>query len=178
MEDITHILEHYRETARHLWNTGFLLLDTEQDLWQLHEEYADIAGRLFTALVLSHLGRVDRQTLREDEVAPQPLLFLRVVPSGDSISLLVNRTMPPSGYWDDPVSVISREDADLRFLRYFDFDLVGPRDLEYYLVRIIASPKYPHLIGRDALLRVRDAKVVLDESAAEQPKCDHSIGNG
>jgi len=171
MKDITPILNHYREAVRHLWNTGFLLLDTEQDLWQLQEAFDAIASLLFTPMVLDCLMALDslegisQPMSRAEEADPQPLMFLRVVPTGRA-PIMINRATPRSGYWDDPVQEVFGSEVDLRFIAYFDFDLVGIRDLEYYHVRIIAFAKHPHLVGRDALLKVGYAQVLWDETVA------------
>jgi hypothetical protein len=95
----------------------------------------------------------------------ETLPFLHVVPQGCGMEININRECPPCGYWDDPVNRIVNGEADLRFISYYDFDVLGIRDFEYYLVRIEAFASQPHLIGRDALVRVRFMRVLVEEAA-------------
>jgi hypothetical protein len=160
MTDVTPLLEHYRETVRHLWNTGFLMLDTNEDVWHLRDIYSDVAAMLFHSFVLVPIGRQDAAVAKDYDMYPQPLGFLHVVPHGSETSLLINRAIPAVGYWDDPVTSLDAADTELQFIRYFDWDVVGMQDLEYYLVRITRSGRHPHLVGRDALVPVRDTRVL------------------
>ena len=163
MEDITHLLEHYRECIRHLWNSGFRVLDTSKDKWDFVNQYSDIASRLFGIFVLQPLGHPEAELSKEYEADPQPFSFLHIISSGSAITIYINRSLPPTGYWDDPVNTIMTEEADLRLIRYFDFDVLSYRDLEYYLVRITRFDKHPHLVGRNALVHVSETKVLHRE---------------
>src|SRR5579862_7023238 len=165
MEDVTHLLEHYRECIRHLWNTGFRVLDSSQDAWDLRDQYSEVASQLFGIFVLQPLGRPNIELPQEYEAGPEPFPFLHIVPAGCGIPIYINRNVPPAGYWDDPVNRVLPDEADLTLISYFDFDVLGDRDLEYYLVRVIDFGKYPHLVGRNALVRVRDARVLHSEEA-------------
>ena len=87
--------------------------------FDLRDHFYDAALILFRALVL-HGFDVDDSQMRPDYYGDQaPLMFLRleVEPRSD---ILVNRT-GASGYWDDPVTSISRGDCDLRFIQFFDW---------------------------------------------------------
>jgi hypothetical protein len=48
----------------------------------------------------------------------------------------------------------------LRMVRWFDFDVLGFRDLRYYLVRIQGGPE-PGVIGRAALIECEYTRVVV-----------------
>jgi hypothetical protein len=163
MKDVTHLLEHYRECIRHLWNSGFRVLDTSQDEWDLRDQYSDVASQLFGIFVLQPIGRPDVELPKEYAATTDPFPFLHVVPAGSGTAIYINRSVPPTGYWDDPVKIVMTGEADLKLINYFDFDVLGHRDLEYYLVRVTRFDKHPHLVGRNALVRVRDTKILHSE---------------
>jgi hypothetical protein len=133
----------YRECVRHIWNTQFLGNERPPD-WDLRDQFCDAALILFQALVFRGLD-VDDTELRPDYHGDQaPLMFLRLEVSAAS-TILVNRTGAGT-YWDDPVTRIEAGDC----------------------ARIVGSSRYPHLIGRDALLPVSSSVKVLYERAAQQ----------
>jgi hypothetical protein len=59
---------------------------------------------------------------------------------------------------------IGEADADLRFIDYFDWDILGYIDCQYYRVRIQACFELPRAVGRDALIETHHATVLLDRS--------------
>src|SRR5207244_8068244 len=61
---------------------------------------------------------------------------IAVTPASEQVRILVNRTAQSHGYWDDPVGTVRRGDAEMRFVRFFDWDELGQRDLQYVQVRI------------------------------------------
>lgn len=88
------------------------------------------------------------------------------------MEIFINREIPRCGYWDDPVKRVEPDEAKLQFVHYFDFDIAGHRDFEYYEVLILRFDRYPHLVGRHALVRVKSAQVLVDETvlaSAEAP---------
>src|SRR5437867_9762524 len=87
-DDVTSLMNGYRECVRHLWNTYFWKDADPHDDWDLRDNFNDIAVELFRALVLRKLDR-DEAELLPDQVAPrQPLGFLRVeAPSGSTIHI-------------------------------------------------------------------------------------------
>ena len=158
MEDITYQLEHYRETARHLWNTGYRALYTSFDEWDVYDEYEAVIAQLFRVFILQPLGRSDCVEQPDFEMPTEPFPFLCVEPAGVGSDIFINRR--DSGSWDDKVKYINEGEAELRLIDYFDFDKLGTRDFEYYQVRITRFDNHPELVGRNALVRVRDAKVL------------------
>lgn len=120
-DDVTPLMDGYRECVRHVWNCYFSE-DAEPDQdWNLRDEFNAIAVGLFRSLVLRKLGREDVDVLPDHVIARQPLLFLRLdAPVGSDIH--VNRSIEmTSGYWDDPVNRVQPDALDLRFLQYFDW---------------------------------------------------------
>ena len=91
---------------------------------------------------------------RGSNTAAQALARLQVVPKTTPVGvpIMINRDPgSESGYWDHPLRQVSPEDVSLRFVRWFDFDELGFRDLRYFLVRI-ASASRDDIVGRAALI--------------------------
>jgi hypothetical protein len=79
---------------------------------------------------------------------------------------MINRDLPRSGYWDHPVTSIKPRDAELNFLRYFDFDVQNYREFRYLEVSVCKSEPYPEIIGRAALIEVEYARVNFAKTGA------------
>ena len=166
MTDVTAQLDIYRECVRHLWNTYFWR-DAEPSLdWDLQNAFDDVAALLFRTLVLQKIGH--DSNVRPDYWADrEPMPFLRLEVANGHTTIMVNRGIG-TGYWDDPVSIVATGELDLRFIQFFDWSLLGFREFELYRARIVGSEKYPHLVGRDALLPVGTSVKVYELRVAEQ----------
>ena len=125
---------------------------------------------LFTALVLRHCGHDEcvAALLGPDRYGfswLKPIMHLRVVPT-TNVPVLISRDPGGGGYWDHPVARLGPDDADLRFIDFFDFDQSGYLDFKYYLASIESSSSHPVLAGHQALLEVSYANVFADHPAA------------
>jgi len=159
MKDVTTIMERYRECVRHIWNTYLRTGNSTPD--DKVNRFDRIKELLFSEIVLRELGKPNYR--RED--CQQELTFLRVVPVCEGVPIMVNRPSSDGNkYWDDPVDNAG-PDADLRFIDFFDWDQLGFMNLQFYHVKIFHFPKFPHLVGREALLDTQYARVFLDESS-------------
>ena len=118
MNDVTPLMQNYRECVRHVWNSYFRAEADPLNDWDLRDRFCDAAVILFQALVLHGLVVDESQVLADYRADPQPLMFLRLQVESRS-EIMVNRT-GTSGYWDDPVTHIEPEDCDLRFVQFFD----------------------------------------------------------
>ena len=175
MNDVTPQMLSYRECVRHVWNTHFRAEDEARQDWDLRDRFCDAALILFRALVLHGLDVDDSQLLADYRGDRQPLMFLRLEVDSRS-TIMVNRT-GTSGYWDDPVTAIERGDCDLRFIQFFDWWDLGFRDFAFYRVRIVASPRHPHLVGRDALVPVTSSvKIFCDIAASHGSGAGNDLG--
>lgn len=162
MEDITHLLHRYRECARVLWNNSL----REDADYRTVDTYAQVKVLLFDEIVLAAIGKAGYARLASDDPYP----FLKVVPRGDGVPIMINRPSATGGWtWDDPVDRLGREEADLRLMEYFDFEQMGYLDLQYYRARIITFPKHRGLEGREALLEVQYARVFLEDLPMRPP---------
>jgi hypothetical protein len=161
--DITSVLRYYRIAARGIWNT-FFWPDPMLRNWDTYDQFQQIKRLLFHSLVLV---KIDKHWPLE-KLFNEPIPYIRVVPMSTSpVPIMISN---PKGdrnwYWDDPVSHISRDEAGLRFLDFFDWDLMDYLDFQYFRVRIDSFPDHPSVIGRDALLDVHHVGVFLTDEAA------------
>jgi hypothetical protein len=152
MNDITDILNTYRECTRGLWNT-YLRPDADFDRV---DAFASICEVLFAELVLRPLGKNDEPKKSGNE----PYSFLRVVPTADAVPIMINRPSTDGNrYWDDPIGQVHQRGNSLLYIDYFDWDSLGFVDFQYYRVHIAHFDNEPRLLGREALIEVRYAKV-------------------
>jgi len=149
MQDITEEVSRYREAARHLWNTTFRAGPVS---WDARDNFSRVASEMFSALVLDPLGSTENRLAEMFDPEPSHFQRIRVVPASEQIQILINRASKANGYWDDPVNRLQRGEADIRFVRFLDWDELGQRDFEYAQVRIVKWKAHPHLVNRFALL--------------------------
>jgi len=162
MRNVTLIMNRYRECARNIWNVYFNQQFKVDDQWTILDEYDNICVALFSSLVLNPISRTLDKKSTSYEKRPKPMMFLKVIPLVDTgVPISINRSIECSGYWDYSLTCIKTFDADMMFIDYFDFDMVGFRDFQYCRVRIVASDLYPDLIGRDALIESNNVIIEL-----------------
>lgn len=168
--EITHLMNRYRECVRHIWNLFFLELLTEEAQWDISDEFDEICVKLFSSLVLNPMGCLSLKKSSSYERSPIPLPCLSVVPSSElgSASIHINTEKEKaSGYWNYPFDTIKSTDVALCFIDCFDFDKLGYKNLEYYMVRIVDSSKNSDIIGRNALIRANCTQIFFEEGAVE-----------
>ncbi len=158
--DSTQLFLHYREIARLVWNLGFLPNPKLRE-WDTLELYKEALARLFEGMVLHALGyqgRIDNAN------SPGELAYFQVEPKGDT-ELRVDRNGPedPCHIWGDPVVRLSSESrpSRLRFVRFFDWNLLGVRDFCLLEVIIDRLDRRPELAGRHALIELQGCSVWL-----------------
>ncbi len=161
MLDITQLMDHYRNIARSVWNTGFWSVKDLQN-WDAWDRFERVKKILFTALVVAQLEDIGCGYIDATGLTPN----YQVVPSGTGlIPIMICR--PREGdrnrYWDEPVREVSSLDVQLRFLDYFDWNYMGYVDFQYYRVSIESFRSQPHLVGREALLEPQYARVVFKD---------------
>lgn len=159
MKDISSVFDHYRTSARAIWNTTFWP-DPDFRNWDSIDQFHEIEKLLFDALVLAKL---DREWPLCDLFA-NPIPFLQILPSiahGTPILIQKPRQGAPTGYWDDPVNIVKPREAELQFIAYFDWNQMDYIDLRYYRVKIANFDAHPDLAGREALIERQHATVHL-----------------
>jgi len=163
MDEITPLMLRYREAARTIWN-GFLR-EEPYDSRGSHDWEA-LKQVLFVALVLRNCGHDDCAAAllspgRYGFSWVKPMTHLRVVPTTE-VPVMISRNPSGGTYWDHPVDRLGPEDADLRFIDFFDFGESGYIDFRYYLVNIEKCARHPALAGHQALVDVAHAKVFAE----------------
>lgn len=159
MRNIKTEMASYREAVRHLWNSTFSALDESLRFGICLDLFEEIDDLIFKALVCEPLGIQLNARASFD-----PIINLKVIPiSPTDVPIMINRSIPASGYWDDPVKIISASDVNLALIDFFDWDAYNEKDFRYYRVRIIDCKSQPNLIGRDALIETFYANVFLVE---------------
>jgi hypothetical protein len=159
MKDVSAIFDHYRVSARAIWNTVFWP-DEDFRNWDSVDQFGEIRRILFSELVLAKL---DTDWPLHD-IFRIPIPFFRIVPSSQTIPILIQNPRPnaPSGYWDHPVNQVSRGDAEMHFLGYFDWNQLDYLDFRYYHVQIARFDAYAELVGREALVDRQQATVYME----------------
>lgn len=158
-DDISRIFDHYRVSARTIWNTAFWP-DPDFRNWDSIDQFHEIENLLFQELVLTKL---DREWPLHD-IFRNAIPFFHIVPTiehGTPIMIQKPRSETMSGYWDDPVNLIKPKQAELLFIAYFDWNQMDYIDLRYYRVKIASFDDHPELVGREALIERQHAKVHL-----------------
>jgi len=156
MEKATNIFQQYRECARHIRNAYYVPRNLSDG--DIVEAFDELSILLFRHLVLGELG-VNREL---NDWLSEPASIFPIVPSGDVCPIMINRK-EQSDYWDHPLTEIKKDDLEMVFIDYFDWDDMDLIDLRYYRVRITASSVYPELIGSDALISTIYADVYYYE---------------
>ena len=148
VQDVSSTFDHYRASARAVWNTAFWPAPQFRS-WDSVDEFDEIQRLLFQALVVAKLEREWplQNTFRE------AIPFFQIVPTS-STRILIQKPRPgaPTGYWDDPVSTIDPGEAELLFIAYFDWNRMDYIDLQYYRVKISRFDAHRELVGREALI--------------------------
>jgi hypothetical protein len=162
--DITINITRFREAARHLWNTYFMERAERDTDWDLRDQFSNVYVDLFNVLVkydlpesapsISHLWNGENKVLSEYHVKGK----------NKEVVVMINRTIPATGYWDHPIRQVKSEETDFRLLSFFDFDELGFRDIHYLRVRIVTSPN-KEIIGRDALIEVDSCNVTFKKDS-------------
>jgi hypothetical protein len=165
MEDVTSLMNTYRECSRHLWNVYF----SSREIGCSRDcVFDDIRKLLFESLVLCELPD---QECSGDRTAEDPATsetdlppVLKVVPGTVWSPILIHQkktSLTENTYWNQ--EKVDLSDVELIFDDYFDFDELSVRDFNYYRCKILRFPSHFEFEGRDALMEVQYAKVFLGE---------------
>jgi hypothetical protein len=158
MTDVSAVFDHYRISARGLWNSAFWP-DTDFRNWDSVDQFDEIQRALFGQLVLGKLGK----EWPVNDIFRNPIPFFTVVPANGSAPIMIQNPRPdkPFGYWDHPVKHFASGEGDMSFLRYFDWNRLDYADFRYYLVCIARFDNRAELVGRQALIERQHASVHL-----------------
>jgi hypothetical protein len=158
MKDVSGVFDHYRISARSIWNMAFWP-DADLRNWDSAEQFDEIQRILFRELVLEKLDR--DWPLRD--IFETPITFFHVVPRSKDVPIMIQNPRPgvPRGYWDHPVKGVSPGEAEMHFLGYFDWNRMDYADFRYYHVTIARFDAHAELVGREALIERMNADIYL-----------------
>ncbi|MGA8739697.1 MAG: hypothetical protein WB561_00765 [Terracidiphilus sp.] len=160
LKDVTAIFDHYRVSAREIWNTAFWP-DPEFREGFYIGQFEWIAKILFDTLVLAKLD----VEFSDEDLFHKPIPFFHVIPNSTGAPIMIAVPHPPgtATYWGDPVTRIPQEGVELHFIEFFDWRQMAVLEFQYYKVRIERFDEHPHLAGRDALIEKQYVKVLFSE---------------
>ena len=158
MLDVTNTFHVYREHARHLRNTAFSTLENRN--WDIDSDFDEINRILFDRLVLNRIPNLDIQTARDWE---NNNCFL-VCASGGGFTAMISRNTPPDGHWDHAVTMLMKDDAQIAFQRFFDWDELGLIDYRYVYGIVRSCTKHPRITDHHILIPVDSIKICVNPS--------------
>jgi hypothetical protein len=158
-------MDHYRDVARSVWNTGFWA-QADLQTWDARSQFEQIKKLLFKALVVA---RLEKGHCCDLNILPEDNKFLVVPSTSGPAPIMIHRALEGdrNHFWDDPVRQVEASEAELHFLDYFDWNDMSYADFHFYRARIAAFPSQPHLVGREALMEHSHAKVFVDAPPEE-----------
>lgn len=157
MKDVSKIFDHFRVSARAIWNTAFWP-DPDFQNWDSIDQFDEIQRILFDELVLR---KVERDWPLRD-LFRIAIPFFQVSPSGHVPIMIQNpRSERAAGYWDHPVNLIQPGEAELLFISYFDLNRMDYAEFRYYHVSIARFNSHSELTGHEALIDRAQAAVSI-----------------
>jgi len=160
MKNINNEMSAYREAVRHLWNSTFSRLDEDFKFGPALEIFEEVDFLLFRAIVCEPHG-----IQYKAKASFEPITEIQISPKNSaSIPVMINRSIPASGYWDDPQKNVQAEDVRLALIGFFDWDGYTIRDCQYYRVRIVQCHSNVDLVGRDALVETFYADAIYSKN--------------
>ena len=149
MSNVHEAVNEFRLASRGLFNDYFRVKNEPYDNggWSLLERFCEVEDVLFQSLV----GPVCKSELGPYGQTQVGLLV--TLRSGRFAPIMLNREVE-SGYWDHPVTEIT-EEADIQFVRFFDWDQLATRDYRYVEVVVKSWPTKPELEGKHGLIETQ-----------------------
>jgi hypothetical protein len=164
VKDVSAIFDHFRVSARDIWNRGFWPVPDFQN-WDSSDVFQEIRMLLFEEFVLT---RLDLEWPRE-KIFLEPIPFFNLGPKSQTGSALIQRSASEHGYWDHPIREIKAGEAELHFVDYFDWDQMDYQDFQYYRAKIASFPAHPETVGLEVLLEHRSYFVSLTGQESTKP---------
>jgi hypothetical protein len=168
-KECTNLFLHYREVARLVWNLGLWPNPALRE-WDCVELYEEAMSRLFEAMILMALGFQGRI---EDKYSPGKTEDFRVEIASPEAELLVNKNPQndPGKIWGVPIMRLKPGQQQLRFIAFFDWYKLAPRDFQLLEVLIERMDAQPELVGRHGLVRLADCSIslIIDETSQDDP---------
>lgn len=164
--DVTPAFHLYREAARHVWNSCFASRTDVTPSGTHYEAFDRICEALFGALILDPVGSRECSS----QLNVQGFASVRVIPAiVDGTPILINRTNPTGPYWDDPLRIVTASELNTGLIGSFDWNSHGLIDMRYLRVRILSCSTNLAIAGREALIEMDHARVVVLKETAIAP---------
>lgn len=77
---------------------------------------------------------------------------------------MISRSTPPDGYWDHPVKMLMKDEAQIAFQRFFDWDELGLIDYRYAYGIVRSCSRHPEIAGYHILIPVDSIKFYMNPS--------------
>lgn len=142
--DVTEVFEHYRLTARELWNRGFWELIDLRKLTGLQESFESINKTLFETLVLERLA-IRHEAFRSGEGWLESVNAVPVVPK---VVLAVLKARPQGSFDVESERVCSASGLRLGFQEYFEWGYLSYVDFRQILVKVLSCGEDPAMVAR------------------------------
>jgi hypothetical protein len=168
--ECTELFVHYREIVRLVWNLGFCSSPSLRD-WAAVDIYRDAMAKLFEGMILLALGY--RGRIRDDDTPGEIADFQVTVKMGEP-RLHVDKHRPDEHVhvWGVPVVRLSSGSKPyrLKFVRFFDWNLLAARDFRFLEVLIERLDDQPELVGRHGLIEPEGCSIwfILDDDPQAQ----------
>ena len=164
--ECTELFFHYREVARLVWNLGFWQKPALRE-WACERAYDEAIARLFEGMILRPLGRQERIEVSfcPGEVAP----FL-VTANNPGVQLWVDGHLPnePGRLWGRPMIDIGSQPYKLKFIAFFDWYQLAPRDFSFLKVLVERLDDRSDLVGRHALVEMAQCSIWYEDESDQQ----------
>ena len=159
MQDATLLFYRYRECVLEVWNQ-YLANPNQEDRFDVHDRWADACVPLFRAMVLYPLDHDDPEIYPDYRGEKKALQYIRIEPIKEC-EIFINENIN-SGLWTwNQPTTIGPNQAELRFIKYFDWAYLQKRSFEYVNVLIVKSSKYPDAKDKQALIKTDDIKFLF-----------------
>ncbi|SRR5260221_2714509 len=155
--DVTALFQAYRECARHIRNTYFSTIATED--WDTAESFDQINEVLFRQMVLYRLEADYVQRL-DTAITDNKIL---IAPSSLYMPIMIARDKK-GGYWDHPVKELEPGFATIAFKSYFDWDEHDLIDYRYHKGILLESSRYPDIMSHEVLVETIHGKLEYEEA--------------
>lgn len=158
-EECTGLFLRYREISRLVWNLGFWPYPECRE-WASERAYDACIARLFEGMILRPLGCAAPV---EETFRPGKAAEFRVETTTSDVELLVDKNLPdePGRLWGRPIIRLRQGSYQLRFVAFFDWYQLAPREFRLLEVLIERLDERPDLVGHHGILELAKCSVFM-----------------
>lgn len=167
--DCTALFLRYRDVARFLWNVVFRPDPRLREVASVLA-YNDATARLFEAMILRPLGYDDRVQAWPHELGA-PVNFAVTISRGADAgreTILIGKSPDEVHHiWKEMIVEFPPGSFELKFMGFFDWDVVAHREYRFLEVRIERLDQRSDVVGRHALIEVDRCCIWLAEAESQ-----------